>query len=613
MPYSQIIIIIITFIAIAGAPISDSSKYPAEFFIFLWFSKTIFWSLFVFATIFYGKIKNKLNLILDVLQWLTPLPIIIDLYLFEMRSFIEFKDTQIFTTFLTNIFYLSLYFFYVFIYWTGIWWATKFRSLKAEIFSRFIVIAPVIIPLILFSLAEDLLKFAPKNIIVFFSENLWGQIFIYILAITFMVVFVPLIIKTLWRCDSFPSGNLRDYISGLARSNNLKFRDILIWNTPWGGSCTAGVMGFVPNFRYLLLTPCILENLTKNELESVLHHEFTHIKRNHIWWQMGIMLSFGILMYSLFEPVLFYVISNELGINLYLSLLKVPSQLVALITVLPFIVFAFLYLRFFMGYFIRNFEREADIGALEMQGHPWNLINSLEKVAYLSGISREAPNWHHFSIAQRVHFLRQAYERPYLAFEFKRKIHNKRNFFVIFAVSAVLLSSFLPVDTWKKQSEIKLAEHLYEQESNPETLLVLGQYFYELKRYDKSFEALIKAFKISPKDPEILNTLSWLLLTSESSEYRDPKWALELAEKAANLKDDAHILDTLAEAYYANQEYEDAVLWGEKALKKARDNREHYIKQLNKFKNARENQYEKNPQKKGILTVHYRQNFLKMA
>ncbi len=604
MPYSQIIIIIITFIAIAGAPISDSPKFSSEFFLLLWFTKTLLWFFFIFASIYYGKLKNKLNSILDMLQWLTPVPMILDLYLLEMRTFIEPKDSVLFFSFLTNIFYLGLYFFYVFIYWAGIWWTTRIRPLKEEIFSRFIVIAPVIIPFILFSLGDDLLKFAPKHIIDFFNENLIGQILVYVLVISFMVVFVPLMIKTLWRCDSFPNGHFRDYILKQAKDSGLTFRDILIWNTPWGGSCTAGVMGFVPSFRYLLLTPCILENLTTNELESVLHHEFTHIKRNHIWWQMGIMLSFGILMYSLFEPMLFFLVSRDFGVNLYLKFTEIPKQLSAIITVLPFILFAFLYFRFFMGYFIRNFEREADIGALDMQGHPWHLANSLEKVAYLSGISRDAPNWHHYSISQRVSFLREAYEKPSLAFEFKRKIANKRSLFVFFSVLFIALSNLMPVDTWKQASETKIIEHVYKKETNPDVLLALGQFFYEKKQYDKSFETLTRAMTIKPEEPEIINTLAWLLLTSESKEYQDHRWALELAEKAANLKDDAHILDTLAEAYYANENFDDAILWAEKALKKASDNREHYLKQLDKFKNAKKNQEDKNPQKKNQIIVN---------
>lgn len=604
MPYSQIIIIIITFIAIAGAPISDSPKFSFDFFLLLWFCKTMLWFFLIFSTIFYGKLKNKLNFILDILQWFTPAPILIDLYLFEIRSYIEPKDSQFLFSFLTNIFYLGLYFLYIFIYWAGIWWATRIRTLKEEIFSRFIVITPMIIPFIIFSLGDDLLKLAPKYIVDFFTENLWGQILVYLFAISFMVVFVPRLIKTLWRCDSLPEGRFRDYILNLAKSNGLKIKDILIWNTPWGGSCTAGVMGFVPNFRYLLLTPCIIENLTSDELEAVLYHEFTHIKKNHIWWQMGIMLSFGILMYSLFEPLLFFFISRDFGFSLYVRLAELPQQISAIITVLPFIVFAFLYLRFFMGYFIRNFEREADIGALEMQGHPWHLANSLEKVAYLSGISRESPNWHHYSIAQRVNFLRYAYEKPDLAFDFKKKISDKRSLFVFFSIILISLSSLLPVDTWKKESETKLVDYVYKKETNPEVLLVLGQFFYEKKQYDKSFETLTRAMAIKPEEPEILNTLAWLLLTSEGTEYKDPKWALELAEKAASLKDDAHILDTLAEAYYANEEYDDAVSFGEKALKKATDNRDHYIKQLDKFKDAKKNQEDKKPQKKNQIIVN---------
>ena len=54
---------------------------------------------------------------------------------------------------------------------------------------------------------------------------------------------------------------------------------------------------------------------------------------------------------------------------------------------------------------MRNFERQADIYAFSTIGTPQPLISTFEKISLSSGQSPEKPNWHHFSIQERISYL----------------------------------------------------------------------------------------------------------------------------------------------------------------------------------------------------------------
>lgn len=91
-------------------------------------------------------------------------------------------------------------------------------------------------------------------------------------------------------------------------------------------------------------------------------------------------------------------------------------------------------------------------------------------------------------------------------------------------------------------------------------------------------------------NPELLNNVAWALATSSEPEVRSPAAALQYAQKAIAAEKGqprAHILDTLAEAYYVNQRYEDAVKTEKQALGLASAaEKENYQKSLEKYELA---------------------------
>lgn len=75
-------------------------------------------------------------------------------------------------------------------------------------------------------------------------------------------------------------------------------------------------------------------------------------------------------------------------------------------------------------------------------------------------------------------------------------------------------------------------------------------------------------------DPEELNNIAWEFATSKDPAVRNPSAALELARKTVDMekdKPDPEHLDTLAEALYVNQRYQEAVELEKKALTLAND------------------------------------------
>jgi membrane associated rhomboid family serine protease len=91
-------------------------------------------------------------------------------------------------------------------------------------------------------------------------------------------------------------------------------------------------------------------------------------------------------------------------------------------------------------------------------------------------------------------------------------------------------------------------------------------------------------------DADALNNVAWVYATSRNPAIRNPAAALEYARKAVSLGKDrpnANHLDTLAEAYYVNGEYEDAVKTEQQAIAVASaDSKVNFQSSLRKYQLA---------------------------
>ena len=96
---------------------------------------------------------------------------------------------------------------------------------------------------------------------------------------------------------------------------------------------------------------------------------------------------------------------------------------------------------------------------------------------------------------------------------------------------------------------------------------------------ERTYSVLNKALVNDISNAEIYNNLAWAFAVRKVY----PQETLEAAQRAHELApEQAHIMDTLAEAYFALGDYEKAIQWEKEALKKDPQNA-FYKAQLKKF------------------------------
>ena len=61
---------------------------------------------------------------------------------------------------------------------------------------------------------------------------------------------------------------------------------------------TAGVMGLVSRFRYIMVTEALLEMLTPDEIDQVIAHEIGHIKHHHLVLYLLFFIGFMLISYA---------------------------------------------------------------------------------------------------------------------------------------------------------------------------------------------------------------------------------------------------------------------------------------------------------------------------
>ena len=119
-----------------------------------------------------------------------------------------------------------------------------------------------------------------------------------------------------------------------------------------------------------------------------------------------------------------------------------------------------------------------------------------------------------------------------------------------------------------------------------EPYMELTHLYRQKGQWEKAIATLEAAVEKHPESAVLANNLAWLYTGSEDPSLSNPHRALLLARMAAELNHSAYIFDTLAESYFVNGMIPEAIEAGEQALKRAKDNRSYYKKQIEKFRKA---------------------------
>lgn len=445
----------------------------------------------------------------------------------------------------------------------------------------------ILVPWLIISLASDAVQvFGSKT----FLHSEGGQILLsYLLLISF-VFLAPPIVVTLWGCTSIEPGPIRDELEAFCARHRFRVADFKLWPLFGGETLTAGVFGILPRLRYILITRGLLSILNKDELHSVMAHEMGHVRLYHMVFYLFLFGAFMAVTFSFDDSVFIILLAQTGAIQWLFSPDSLSASVVSLLFNFPFVLLLLFYFRYVFGFFMRNSERQADIFALRVVGHPNGLVSSLQKIALISGRAEDTPSWHHFSIRERIDFLKRCHREPALMARHDRKLHLAAVAFLTVMTALCLLGVHLGKTDFYKLQEMEARAAIAELElkrtpHNPLLLAEYGGILFQLGRIGEARAILESAMEQAPDNPHILNNLAWLYATSPPPDFQ-PERSLELAVRAVELDPLPHILDTLAEAYFVNSRYEEALKAIEEALKKETKDRGEFLSRKRKIEEA---------------------------
>jgi Zn-dependent protease with chaperone function len=520
----------------------------------------------------------------------------IDIYVLNLPSFLI--DIPLFNMIPTieALLFLGLFVFYLALVWTCAYgpYRRLYRSeisKKSYVFSNITFSIPILLPWLILSGLADLIRALPFEWPARFLNTTEGEVTYFLIFLFVVAVVGPAMIQKFWQCKPLEAGEDRTLIESLCQRAGLAYADILYWPIFGGKMITAGVMGLIKRFRYILVTPSLLRLLEPAEIEAVIAHEIGHVKRKHLVFYLMFFVGYMLLSYVAFDMILFGILYAE---PVYWFIQKtgfnqntVFSAIFSLVIIIVFLV----YFRFIFGFFMRNFERQADAYVFSLFDSAQPLISTLQKIVTTSGQSADRPNWHHFSIKERIDYLRKCeIDRQWIS-KHHRKVKKGIGIFLAGMLLIGVIGYQLNLGVVGEKLNQNFLEKVITRElekspDNPNLYRLLGDLFYNRRDYEGVKFAYEKAIELRLNDPHVLNNLAWLYATCEIESLRNPERALNLAKLAAKIEPSSYVFDTLAESYFVNGMYPEAIEAAGRALKLAKSNHAYYRGQLEKFRSA---------------------------
>jgi Zn-dependent protease with chaperone function len=516
----------------------------------------------------------------------------LDVYFFHLRYWLQSIPGLRDFSALQGILALSLFMAYL----ATLWYfshAAYVNALQGRVSRRAFIISnvklnvPILFPWVILSLIYDLIVLIPWTRSWRPLNEPEGQMILFACFLVVLLIFLPRFIQYWWECTPFgPTDKVRA-LESFFKEKGFRYRELLRWSIFQGRMLTAGIMGLVPKYRYILVTDALMEALTVEELKAVMAHEMGHAKYRHMLLYLLFILGYAAVLPGLVElyDVFFsFLATQPFFLNLFGNTSSEGLGKIYILFLLFILVLTVLiYLRYVMGFFMRHFERQADLYSAVVMESPLPTIRSLEKIALLSGKIRDLPSWHHFSIRERVDCLRRMITDPTLLRKHNRLIAVCLGIYLIGAAGVGYFLNFTPVR--ESLASLLLGETFHQYQS--------AAAYQEAGKHDKAIEVYEKIVQEDPDQTIALNNLAWLLVTVPDPSLRDHEKGLLLAKRAVAMDRSPVFLDTLAEAYYANGMVSEAVKTIEEALSLATDNTSYYESQLKKFLTKTERESEK--------------------
>jgi Zn-dependent protease with chaperone function len=218
-------------------------------------------------------------------------------------------------------------------------------------------------------------------------------------AAAVVFVLVPLMMIRIWRTAPLPAGELRDSLLEVQRRLGVRCRDIRVWLSR-RVIANACVVGLIRPVRYVLLSDGLLDRMEPAHVRAVFAHEAAHVMRRHLPY---------LAMFAISSAVLCGALAAELSWLLPAAYQRLAADWGAIVPLAAAWYWGF-------GYVSRRFERQSDVTAAWCCGGgndaravtpegAATFAAALSRVAALSGIAPDAPNWRHGSIRRRINYL----------------------------------------------------------------------------------------------------------------------------------------------------------------------------------------------------------------
>lgn len=275
-----------------------------------------------------------------------------------------------------------------------------------------------------------------------------------------VLLFAPIMLRFVWVTEPLPAGPLRDRLERMCRRVGLRYREILLWHTH-RMTVNAAVMGFVAPLRYILISDALLETMDEDEIEAVFAHEAGHVRHWHLQY------------FALFVLVTMYLTGGVLEVVVRKEWVQDSGmlQLISLSLLLASWLLGF-------GWVSRAFERQADLFGVRtvtadistcaawcpihgttthespglmpaaaplqpagvatfvtsVRGSSASSLprlcvgaaalfgRTLQRIADLNGIPRDAPSWRHGSIDSRCQLIERHATDPRALARFDRRL-----------------------------------------------------------------------------------------------------------------------------------------------------------------------------------------------
>jgi len=124
----------------------------------------------------------------------------------------------------------------------------------------------ILVPVSLIMLANDLLLMARPRLPESVADELIATGVVLSAALVFLLA--PMMIVHIWRTAPMEDCPLLSKLKATCRRLSLRYRRILIWRSG-GVLVNAGVMGLIPQVRYILLSDGLVEQMPLQQIEAV--------------------------------------------------------------------------------------------------------------------------------------------------------------------------------------------------------------------------------------------------------------------------------------------------------------------------------------------------------